>query len=162
MMRTSGRGRSRARGFTLIEMLVVMLIIGIVTTVVALVPGRNPRSDLREEAQRLAALLESASDEAQVRSIPIAWEPVDGGYEFAESMSSGGWHVLDDDPLKPYRWRAGVTRVAIHYTGSSQAIQRLVFGDESMDAPVTIVLSVGDRHLNVVGNGIGNFEVRQP
>lgn len=162
MMRTSGRGSSRARGFTLIEMLVVMMIIGIVTTVVALSTGRNQRSDLQEEAQRLAVMLESASDEAQVRSIPIAWQPVDGGYVFSESTAGGRWRVLDDDPLKPYQWRAGVTGVAIRYTGSSQTIRRLVFGNESMEAPVTIVLSAGESRLNVVGNGIGNFEVRQP
>ncbi|WP_258002313.1 GspH/FimT family pseudopilin [Burkholderia sp. WAC0059] len=143
-------------------MLVVLVIVGIVIAVAALAPGRNQRTELTEEAQRLAALLESAADEAQVRSISIAWQPVDGGYMFSQSTQSGGWQVLDDDLLKPYRWRADVTGVAIHYTGSAQTVRRLVFGDESIDAPVTIVLSAGDSRLDVVSNGIGNFEVRQP
>lgn len=150
------------RGFTLLEMLVVMVIIGIVTAVVALTPSRNPVTDLKDEAQRLATLLESAADEAQVRALPIAWQPVDGGYVFSEQSEDGGWHVLGDSLLKPYRWRTDVTGVAIRYSGSSKTLVRLVFGDESISAPVTIVLSAGGRQLDVVSTGIGNFEVRQP
>ena len=92
-MRTSARGsdgmtypngnirhprtaRRAAAGFTLLEMLVVLVIAGLLVAVVTLAPSRNRRTDLAEEAQRLANLLESAGDEAQVRSMPIAWQPV--------------------------------------------------------------------------------------
>jgi general secretion pathway protein H len=158
----SARASRYARGFTLIEMLVVMVIIGIVVSVVALAPSRNRTTDLAEEAQRLAALLDSAADQAQVRSMPIAWQPVDGGYVFSESTANGGWRVLDDTLLKPYSWRAGITGVAIHYAGSSETLRRLVFGNESIAAPVVIVLNAGGTHWDVVGNGIGHFEARRP
>ncbi len=76
-MRTSARGsdeimrilNSRGRraltahrtaaGFTLLEMLVVLVIVGLLVAVVTLAPSRNRRTDLAEEAQRLANLLES-------------------------------------------------------------------------------------------------------
>jgi general secretion pathway protein H len=153
--------RRNASGFTLIEMLVVLLIAGLMIAMVALAPSRNRRTDLAEEAQRLATLLESADDEAQVRSASIAWQPMDGGYRFLQRSESGAWHPLVDDLLGPHRWGADVTGVSVRYTGGN-SIARVVFGDESIDTPVTITLSSGDDRLQVVGTGIGNFAVRKP
>ncbi|GAB7523307.1 GspH/FimT family pseudopilin [Paraburkholderia sp. 2C] len=153
--------RKSSRGFTLIEMLVVLMIAGLLIAVVALAPSRNKRTDLNEEAQRLATLLESADDEAQVRSASIAWEPVDGGYRFFQRAESGKWLPLNDDVLGPHRWDTEVTGVSIHYTGGA-GIQRVVFGDESIEVPVTITLQSGAVSLLVVGTGIGNFAVRRP
>jgi general secretion pathway protein H len=153
--------RKSSRGFTLIEMLVVLMIAGLLIAVVALAPSRNKRTDLNEEAQRLATLLESADDEAQVRSASIAWEPVDGGYRFFQRAENGKWLPLNDDVLGPHRWDTEVTGVSIHYTGGA-GIQRVVFGDESIEVPVTITLHSGAVSLLVVGTGIGNFAVRRP
>ncbi|MBN3818736.1 prepilin-type N-terminal cleavage/methylation domain-containing protein, partial [Paraburkholderia sp. Se-20369] len=69
------RNALRARGFTLLEMLVVLVIAGLLVSLASLSLTRNPRTDLREEAQRLALLFETAGDEAQVRARPIAWLP---------------------------------------------------------------------------------------
>src|ERR1700761_5635640 len=121
MMRTLARGNSagggwgkratvacnsrrKSAGFTLIEMLVVLMIAGLLIAVVTLAPARNRRTDLDEEAQRLATLLESADDEAQIRSVSIAWEPTNGGYAFYERTEGGRWRPLVDDLLKPYHW----------------------------------------------------------
>ena len=153
--------RASSRGFTLIEMLVVLMIAGLLIAVVALAPSRNKRTDLNEEAQRLATLLESADDEAQVRSASIAWQPVDGGYRFFQRAENGKWLPLNDEVLGPHRWDADVTGVSIHYTGGA-GIQRVVFGDESIEVPVTITLQSGAVSLLVVGTGIGNFAVRRP
>ncbi|CAB3749214.1 GspH/FimT family pseudopilin [Paraburkholderia humisilvae] len=148
-------------GFTLLEMLVVLMIAGLLIAVVALAPSRNRRTDLNEEAQRLATLLESADDEAQVRSTSIAWEPMDGGYRFFQRTENGKWLPLTDDVLGPHRWGTDVTGVSIRYTGGA-GIQRVVFGEESIEVPVTITLYSGAVSLLVVGTGIGNFAVRRP
>ena len=47
--------RHRARGFTLLEMLVVLVIAGLLVSLASLSLTRNPRTDLRE-AQRIALL----------------------------------------------------------------------------------------------------------
>ncbi len=156
------RSDGRQRGFTLLEMLVVLLIAGLLIAVTALAPTRNRRTDLNEEAQRLATMLESADDEAQIRSASIAWQPVDGGYMFYQRTESGAWRPLVDDLLKPYRWGAAVTGIAIRYSGSGDAVSRVVFGDESINVPVTVTLSSGSASLDVVSTGVGNFAVQRP
>lgn len=155
------RAPQRAAGFTLLEMLVVMLIVGLLVAVVTLAPTTNRRTDLAEEAQHLASLLESAGDEAQVRSTPIAWQPVNGGYRFYQRAENGAWQPMTDDLFRAHRWSASVTGVSMRYTGGA-SISRVVLGAESIDVPVTIALSSGSVQWLVVGTGIGNFAVRAP
>ena len=162
--RTTDARRPRTgtqRGFTLLEMLVVLVIVGLLVAVVTLTPSRNRRTDLAEEAQRLANLLESAGDDAQVRSIPIAWQAVGGGYRFVQ-RTGGGWAPMTDDLYRARRWGAAVTGVTVRYTGGGDAPSPVVLGNEGIDVPVTITLWSGDVRMAVVGTGIGNFVVRRP
>ena len=91
-------GSAAQAGFTLLEMLVVLVIAGLLVSLASLQLTRNPRTDLNEEAQRLALLFESAGDEAQVRARPIAWQPLDGGFRF-DVRTEDGWRPLRDDLL---------------------------------------------------------------
>jgi general secretion pathway protein H len=151
--------RARAAGFTLLEMLVVLVIAGILVSLAALSLTRNPRTDLDEEAQRLALLFESAGDEAQVRARPIAWQPVSGGYRF-DIRTDDGWRPLRDDLFAPRKWDAGVTDVSIDYPGSDMHPDRVVFGLESIDVPVTVTLYSAAGRATIVGKGNGRYEVR--
>ncbi|WP_123385109.1 GspH/FimT family pseudopilin [Paraburkholderia sp.] len=155
-----GRRRvNRQMGFTLLEMLVVLLIAGLLVSLTSLAVTRNPRTDLNEEAQRLALLFESAGDEAQVRARPIAWQPFDGGFRF-DMHTDDGWRPLRDDLLGARRWEGGVTSVSIDYPGSDVHPSRLVFGTESIDAPVQITLFSAVGQARIVGTGNGRYEVR--
>ncbi|WP_321785828.1 GspH/FimT family pseudopilin [Paraburkholderia sp. J94] len=161
-VRASDREPSRARaaGFTLLEMLVVLMIAGLLVSLASISLTRNPRTDLNEEAQRVALLLESAGDEAQVRAQPIAWQPLSGGFRF-DVRTEDGWRPLRDDLLGPRHWEGGVTGVVINYPGAddSQA-SRVVFGTEAVDQPVQITLFSAVGRATIVGTGTGRFEVR--
>jgi general secretion pathway protein H len=154
---TRGGGK-RAAGFTLLEMLVVLVIAGLLVSLTALTITRNPRTDLNEEAQRLALLFESAGDEAQVRARPIAWQPLDGGFRF-DLRTEDGWRPLRDDLLGPRRWEGGVTGVSISYPGSDAQPSRIVFGTEAIDVPVQITLFSAAGSATIVGTGNGRYEV---
>ncbi|WP_408220216.1 GspH/FimT family pseudopilin [Paraburkholderia sediminicola] len=151
-------GPKRAAGFTLLEMMVVLLIAGILVSLTALTMTRNPRTDLNEEAQRLALLFESAGDEAQVRARPIAWQPLDGGFRF-DQRTEDGWRPLRDDLLGPRNWEGGVTGVTINYPGSDSHPSRIVFGTEAIDVPVQITLFSAVGRATIVGTGNGRYEV---
>ena len=155
---SAGR-RKRAAGFTLLEMMVVLVIAGILVSLTALTMTRNPRTDLNEEAQRLALLFESAGDEAQVRARPIAWLPVDGGFRF-DIRTEDGWRPLRDDLLRPRRWDGGVTGVTIQYAGSDQTAGRVVFGTEAIDTPMEVTLASAVGSVTIVGTGNGRYQVR--
>ncbi|MFL9868045.1 GspH/FimT family pseudopilin [Paraburkholderia fungorum] len=148
----------RAAGFTLLEMMVVLVIAGILVSLTALTMTRNPRTDLNEEAQRLALLFESAGDEAQVRARPIAWQPLDGGFRF-DQRTEDGWRPLRDDLLGPRNWEGGVTGVTINYPGSDSHPSRVVFGTEAIDVPVQITLFSAAGRATIVGTGNGRYEV---
>ncbi len=152
------RGAARAAGFTLLEMMVVLVIVGILISVTTLTMTRNPRTDLNEEAQRLALLFESAGDEAQVRARPIAWQPFEGGFRF-DMHTEDGWRPLRDDLLGARRWEGGVTGVTISYPGSDTHPSRMVFGTEAIDVPVRVTLFSSVGSATIVGTGSGRYEV---
>ena len=156
---TARRSVVRARGFTLLEMLVVLVIAGVLISLASLSATRNPRTDLNEEGERLALLFESASDEAQVRSRPIAWQTIRGGFRFAQ-REDGQWRPLRDDLLGPRRWDVPITGVAIRYAGSDSEPSQVEFGVESIDQPVVVTLFSTNGQISVVGTGNGRYETR--
>jgi general secretion pathway protein H len=149
----------RAGGFTLLEMLVVLVIAGLLVSLASLQLTRNPRTDLNEEAQRLALLFESAGDEAQVRARPISWLPLDGGFRF-DIRTDDGWRPLRDDLLRQRQWEGGVTGVTIQFAGSDESAGRLVFGTEAIDQPMEVTLVSAAGHATIVGTGNGRYQVR--
>ncbi|WP_158935873.1 GspH/FimT family pseudopilin [Burkholderia sp. S171] len=146
-------------GFTLLEMLVVLVIAGILVSLASVKLTRNPRTDLNEEAQRVALLFESAGDEAQVRARPIAWMPLDGGFRF-DIRTEDGWRPLRDDLLRQRRWEGGVTGVTIQYAGTDQSAARVVFGTEAIDTPMEVTLVSASGSVTIVGTGNGRYQVR--
>ncbi|WP_250452673.1 GspH/FimT family pseudopilin [Caballeronia sp. ATUFL_M2_KS44] len=153
------RKARRQAGFTLLEMLVVLVIAGLLVSLASLQLTRNPRTDLNEEAQRLALLFESAGDEAQVRARPIAWQPTDGGFRF-DIRTDDGWRPLRDDLLRARRWEGGVTGVSIQFLDSDKSVSRLVFGTEAIDTPMEITLVSAAGRATIIGSGNGRFQVR--
>src|SRR5690625_3085555 len=70
------------RGFTLIEVLIVLLIIGVIVGLAALAFRDNRADELAREAQRLRAVLALASEEAIVKSRELGLRFDADGYRF--------------------------------------------------------------------------------
>lgn len=74
---------SRQRGFTLLEVTVVMVIIAILAGFITLSIGNRADEDrLQVQAQRLQQLLGLAADESQLKGIPLGLQFTDDGYRF--------------------------------------------------------------------------------
>ena len=84
---------ARTRGFTLVELLVVMVIIGLTLGMATLNAIPSPRQDLDKEAQRLALLLQLARDEAIVRNRLVAFEANGDRYRFMV-RGDAGWEPV--------------------------------------------------------------------
>jgi general secretion pathway protein H len=144
-MRTSAAGNNkRSRGFTLIELLVVVAIIAIATAGVSFALRDSQETLLERDAQRLAALLESARAQSRTTGVPVRWHPTADGFQF------------DGVPARtmPDRWLSAGTRV--------QGQPVLVLGPEPIIGRQEIVLassSAPGRTLHVATDGLRPFRV---
>jgi general secretion pathway protein H len=93
------RSAGRERGFTLLEILVVVLIIGIVLSLTTLAFRDDIEDRLRTEVQRLAALLTLASQEAVLQGGELAIVFSPRGYHF-QVLEDGKWTDARDAVLR--------------------------------------------------------------
>lgn len=102
--------RHTIRGFTLVEILVVLVIISIVTAVGVLSLGslgRNPQAE--NTAQKLAAITNLVAQQAVMRGQQYGLRVSPHGYEFM-SYDGGKWSpVSDDELLRARQLDSGVT-----------------------------------------------------
>ncbi len=106
--------RPRQGGFTLIELMVVLVIVGIATAAISLSARPDPTGLLRQDAARLARLLEIAQGEARVRGTPILWQPSAKGYRFSPQAYRGKTDAFAaDTELRARDWQAAPLRVSV-------------------------------------------------
>lgn len=72
--------RKITRGFTLLELMVVIAVIAIGSAVAGLALRDRGASALAREADRLAALLESARAQSRAAGVPVQWRATASGF----------------------------------------------------------------------------------
>lgn len=93
-MKAPGPARARTRGFTLIEITIVMVIIAILFALVTVSIGHRAADEkLQMEAQRLQQLIGLAAEQAQLRSQQIGLEFGSDGYRFLLLGKDRKWSI---------------------------------------------------------------------
>lgn len=136
--------RRAPRGFTLIELLVVVAIVAIATASVSFALRDSANAALDRDAQRLAALLESARAQSRASGIAVRWTGGPGGFRF-DGLPPG---------TLPAQWLSSDTLVA------GDAVLRL--GPEPLIGPQQVVLvntAAPGRALRVATDGLRPFAV---
>ena len=150
----------RSRGFTLVEIMVVMVIIGITLGLVSLNAIPSPQQNLQNEAKRIALLLQLARDEAIVRNRLVAFEADSDRYRFLVRNESR-WDLLSqDDMLRERSYKNPPVTLALDPPafGPANAL-RITFGREPVDKPFVLTMASGDDAVTIRADGIGHFDV---
>ena len=93
-----------SRGFTLLELLVVIVIAGILTGFVLLsLRGATESARVDAAAERLAALIEHQCNEALLLNRTIRLQVDERGYRFA-ARARERWHPLPDSAFRERSW----------------------------------------------------------
>ena len=152
-------GRRAQRGFTLMELLVVMVLIGVVAGLASLSIGDGAERQLRSEADRLAATLRLARDELLItgesdRALGMRRD----GYSFLELVvlddSTREWHPLVDSQLGPREFERGLLEAQLELDGERTSLPQtggwephIKLGNTGEMTPALITLKVPGKDL---------------
>lgn len=163
------------RGFTLIEIIVVVLIIGIIVSFATLsISGRSQQDRLNNEVRRLTELMRLASDEAVLLGLEIGMRSKAKGsaYEFMVIGEEGSWQTYQqvDSPLRPRSLPDGMQMEVVvedfepPAADEEEALPAMLFLSSGELTPFEIRLTAQDAEYDwlIEGDLTGKIEARQP
>ena len=144
---------NQARGFTLLELMVVVAIVALATAGATLALRDSSATQLEREGLRLSAMLESARAQSCTSGVPVVWRQRPDGFEFVGVKPK---RVAQDSLAEPRSWLSLETRAEVTLPTGAQV---LVLGPEPLIAAQRLVLLQGDRQLTLATDGLSPFAV---
>lgn len=154
-------GCAAARGYTLIEVMVVVAIVSMTIGLVAVKLGPDERSALEDEARRLAMLLQHARNEALILGTVLAWTPDADGYRIrvARRGESRGERA-NERAFADGNWRTGTRLEGMRVAGLPVPPDTpLVFSASGFNPPYELRLAAGSWRIALSGQAGGAVDV---
>jgi general secretion pathway protein H len=139
----SPRPKSSARGFTLIEILVVIVIISVIVGAASIAVGVLGKDrQIEDQARRLWAVLQQAREEAELQGLDVGLYLASGSYEFLRfDRRVNVWQPIpDDDFYAPrempvglrFRARLDGTEIVLKPTLPSRTVKQRAKANEEV------------------------------
>lgn len=153
------------RGFTLIEILVVVLILAIAAGVVVANVGSDERGAVRREAQRFGGALEYAASRAQWRNETLGVNAAGRLIRFWRRNGDGNtWTLVgDDDVLAPRTLAAPLEVTAVSYAGRRLAPDVIVpLRPSGRNEPATFAVLASRTEADIALDPLNRVTISMP
>jgi general secretion pathway protein H len=146
------------RGFTLLEMLIVMVIIGVMTTTLTLSMAPDTPRRVQDEAYRFARVLEQAVDADEMGdTLGLDWQP--DGYAFNRlDASSGRWRTVNDEFFAARRWPDGMRGQSVRVP---QGKGPWLLWRDNQSPPLSLRLDSASRRFDLMLSPLGRVTVKE-
>jgi len=137
------------------------MVMGVLLGLVAVNLAQDDKAALRNEAERLAQVLDVAADEARISGKSIAWAADDYGYRFLRLMPEGEWsEIRDNDVLRARKLLPGaaISELRVESTRAKDS-KRLEFPAGGSMLAFSIELSLRAEHSVVAASPVGEMRV---
>lgn len=148
------------RGFTLLELLVVLVVIAISTAMVSARLMPDDQRLLDQDAERLAQLLTLAQEHSAVRAETLVFMHSREGFQFGLAGTGSTLQALRDDLLGPRRWQLPDTQLRIENDGLAQ--DRLLISPEPGLNRIMLELKSGSARCLIARRYSGRYQVVRP
>jgi general secretion pathway protein H len=160
---------AKRQGFSLVELLVVVVIVGVVALGVTLSVRGTSERRLSREAERFAALVGQACEQAELGGREIGIVVDSGGYAFRRLAGTDWLDFPADGELRPRTWAEGLHaelaregRTADLSSTPDGAPQLVCFSSGEL-TPFVLTLALGDAPMRyrVSGTEDATVEVKR-
>ncbi len=141
------------KGFTLLELLVVLTIVAIGSVAVVLAMPNPDETTLQSEGRRLAALLDSARAQSRTSGHAVTWQPtgLTGGFEFIglPQMKNKETGTMQNLSNYPTNWQDDAIKL--------EQTTPLLLGPDPVIPAQHVVLHRNNKRLKIGTDGVRPF-----